>query len=93
MRIKYIILMFAVLLAFSSCGEKKKNTRNGAVPMENIGFDAAEKGWQLRGSVSPDTCPGSRRFLFEKSLQRIVPQLCGCLERGRDGEGLFCANL
>lgn len=42
--------------------------------MENIGFDAAEKGWQLRGSVSPDTCPGSRRFLFEKSLQRIVPR-------------------
>lgn len=25
MRIKYIILMFAALLAFSSCGEKKKN--------------------------------------------------------------------
>ena len=26
MRIKYIILMFAVLLAFSSCGEKKKKS-------------------------------------------------------------------
>ena len=26
MRIKYIILMFAALLAFSSCGEKKKKS-------------------------------------------------------------------
>ena len=26
MRIKYIILMFAALMAFSSCGEKKKKS-------------------------------------------------------------------